>query len=76
MSPRVPQVTEERLQGAADVCTKAGRELVYLFGSHVTGKVWEAVDVDLDVLLGPEVGQDLCGAVRGQLIPSAKCFWP
>ena len=68
MSPRAPQVTEERLRSAVDVCVQAGAELVYLFGSQVSGKVWGESDVDLAVLLGPEVGRDRYGAIRVELI--------
>jgi predicted nucleotidyltransferase len=63
-----PQVTAERLQTAIKVCTQAGAELVYLFGSQVSGRVWGESDVDLAILLGSEVGRDRYGAIRVALI--------
>jgi hypothetical protein len=68
MGLQAPQVTEERLQKAVSVCTKAGAELVYLFGSQVSGEVWGESDVDLAVLLGPGVSRDRYGGIRVELI--------
>lgn len=65
---RPPEITEERLQAAVQVCTDAGAELVYLFGSQPRGKAWAESDVDLAVLLGPSVPKERYGAVRAQLI--------
>jgi hypothetical protein len=65
---QAPQVTEERLQRAIEVCATAGAELVYLFGSQVSGKVWGESDVDLAVLLGAQVARDRYGAIRVELI--------
>ena len=65
---RPPQITGERLQAAVQVCTNAGAELVYLFGSQPRGKAWAESDVDLAVLLGPSVPEERYGAVRAQLI--------
>jgi len=63
-----PQVSDERLQAAAAACVRAGAELVYLFGSQVSEKVWAESDVDLAILLDPEVSRDRYGAIRVQLI--------
>lgn len=68
MDPQAPRVTEERLQRAVDVCTEAGAELVCLFGSQASGRVWGESDVDLAVLLGPGVSRDRYGAIRIELI--------
>ena len=65
---RPPQVTEEGLQAAVRVCTNAGADLVYLFGSQPRGKAWAESDVDVAVLLGPSVPKERYGAVRAQLI--------
>ncbi len=68
MDAQAPRMTEEQLQRAADVCVKAGAELVYLFGSQASGKVWGESDVDLAVLLSPGVSRDRYGAIRVELI--------
>jgi len=65
---RPPQITEERLQAAVQICANAGAELVYLFGSQSRGKAWTESDVDFAVLLGPSVPREEYGAVRAQLI--------
>ncbi len=65
---RPPQLTDERLHAAVRVCTNAGAELVYLFGSQLRGKAWAESDVDVAVLLGPSVPKERYGAVRAQLI--------
>ncbi|HSB78233.1 MAG TPA: nucleotidyltransferase domain-containing protein [Candidatus Methylomirabilis sp.] len=65
---RPPEVSEDRLEAAVAACVKAGAELVYLFGSQARGKVWAQSDVDLAVLLGPNVARERHGEVRVHLI--------
>lgn len=68
MDAQAPQVTEERLQRAVEACTKAGADLVYLYGSQACERAWAESDVDLAVLLGPGVSRDRYGAIRVELI--------
>lgn len=65
---QAPRVSDERLQAAAATCANAGAELVYLFGSQARGRPWAESDVDLAVLLGPEVSRQQYGKIRAQLI--------
>ncbi len=65
---QAPRVSEEQLHAAVAACVRAGAELVYLFGSQAGGKTWAESDVDLAVLLGPEVSSQQYGKIRAQLI--------
>jgi predicted nucleotidyltransferase len=65
---QAPQVSDGQLQAAMAACAKAGADLVYLFGSQAGGRPWAESDVDLAVLLGPEVPKVRHGGIRTQLI--------